>query len=221
MMQRDALGNRITPGRSLKYEWDALTGALPSWLTFGSAGNDASSVPSFGGAGLASYFQMAPAAGSTSNTATLSAPTIDLNDVTMVRLSIIGMTLSHSTLIGHSIGAWDDAALYGARLTLPAGSPYLTLGTFPISSSTNPQAGATNYAPRENAEYQKPRTLSSIFYPQSRWNYALEGDSALAAYRHPKLDKGVVIPRLRVVTGSTAARYIRFQRFELEVCYRG
>lgn len=221
MMQRDALGNRIAPGRSLKYEWDAVTGALPSWLTLGSAGLDAGSTLTFGGTGLATYAQIAPAAGSTSNTATLAAPTIDLNDVAMVRVSIIGMTLSNNSLVGHSIGAWDDAALYGARLTLPPSSPYLTIATFPISSSSNPQAGATNYAPRENAENLKPRTLTNIYYPQSRWNYALEGDSTLAAFKHTKLDKGVVIPRLRVTTGSTAARYIRFQRFELEVCYRG
>lgn len=221
MMQRDALGNRITPGRSLKYEWDAATGALPSWLTLGSTGNDASSTASFGGTGLATYYQMAPATGSTSNTATLSAPTIDINDVAMVRLSIIGMTLSNNSLVGYSIGAWDDSALYGARLTLPPSSPYMTIATFPISGSSNPQAGATNYAPRENAENTKPRTLSNIYYPQTRWNYALEGDSALAAFKHTKLDKGVVIPRLRVTTGTTSARYIRFQRFELEVCYRG
>ena len=220
-MQRDALGNRITPGRSIKYEWDALGGSLPSWLSLGSTGSDSGSTLTFGGSGLSTYAQLAPATGSTSNIATLIAPTVDLNDVAMVRVTVMGVTLSHSSLVGYSIGAWDDAALYGARLTLPAGSPYLTIATFPISSSSNPQAGATNYAPRENAEYLKPRTISNIFYPQSRWNYALEGDSALAAYKHPKLDKGVVIPRIRLTTGSTAARYMRFQRIEIEVCFKG
>lgn len=217
MLTRDEIGRIVRPsGRRVELAWDALSGALPTWLAIGTAPTDTNGL-TFAGAGLDAYAQLAPASG---GSATLVAPTLDLTAVEMFRMTVRGITLSHPSLVGYNIGAWDDGPLYGARLTLPTGSPYLTVGTFPISSSTNPIAPLTNYAPRENVEFQKPRTLSSIFYPQTRWNYALEGDSALAAYRHPKLDRGPVIPRVRCLAGAATGRWMRFQRVELEVVYR-
>jgi hypothetical protein len=172
----------------------------------------------FGVTAFGEYIQLAPA--TTGTQATISAAAIDTTEVTMLRVTVEGLTVSHPSIIGYNIGAWDDVPSRGARLSLPTATASLTVASFPTAG--NPAAPVTNYQPRIGAEFKKPRTLSQIQYPQTRWNYALEGDSTLAAFQHTLLGKGAgVIPRVRALTSDATPRWMRFSALEIEVVYAG
>lgn len=225
MIQRDSTGRIYAPGRRSVQRWEASSGALPAWLALGASGNDASSTLTFGGAGPDAYARLSPT-NVAGRTATIAAASVSLTDITLLRVTVESTSLSHKDFIGWNIGAWDDSATSGGRITLPTAisseSPYVTLGSFPLSSSTNPIPDATNYAPRNNAEYKKPRTLSYIMTPQDRRAYAFEGDSCFAAWQHARMDMvDPVIPRLRTTVQSTTARYLQFTAFELEIVRKG
>lgn len=226
MIARDDTGQIIIPGtRRVSRRWMAADGGVPDFLTLGESGSDAGASFTVS-EGIAPYAQLNPAV-SASSLASLYGPSIDLNDVEFMRLTLIGLRFSDRTGVGLRLGAWDiGVATVGGRLDVPPGTnngadaPYATLRTFPINSFSNPHPGDTPYVARNANEHRKIRDLGFIMYPKTRYQFLMEGDQAAVAWKHPRLDRGEVTPAVQVVmpsSGTIQPRHIRFDGIKMEL----
>jgi len=218
--------------RIITRTWRAWQGlSALDFLTLDTSGSGAGATATTGGTGPDAYLELAPAV-TTSAYALLTGPTLDLNAVESVSMSLIGCRFSHQTAIGLRLGAWDvGPATKGGFISIPAGtasgnnSPFARTVTFPTNSGSNPSPGDSKYVARYDNEWSKIRDLGVVMRPQAadKLMLLMEGDQAAVAWRHPQLALGTVTPALQVLmatSGSIAARYVRCAGIDLSIAYK-
>lgn len=219
MMERDLNGQVIIPGRpSTVLRWDAASQTMPPWMTLATAGTDADATATYGTdveAGPYVQFNPAPTSG---RRATFVGAEYDTSKLAYLRLTLQNLRFSEAASSGFAIALWNDGSVdKGARLSKTTTGGFPVLGAWPIAGNTDL---VLPYPTHSNGEYKKPRTLSLIVYPQTKWIYALENDSCFAAQQFPNMANGLVRPRFRCETGSASAKWMRFEAIEVEASYK-